>query len=182
MTQKNYLFGLIFIAIIVQIVFSACPKKQSILPDQENESITSEKGGEYVPPPPPPAPELKDIFFDFDKHNIRPDAAAVLKEDVQLLRDNPDMMVMIEGYADVRGTPAYNLRLAQRRVDSTKAYLVQLGIDPMRIQTSSGGETEKFGVGTTEEAYQLNRRTHFIIVEHRPTEPEVPIPTSSTNN
>ena len=117
------------------------------------------------PPPPPPAPELKDIFFDFDKYNIRPDAAAVLEEDAQLLRDSPNMTVMIEGYADIRGTPAYNLRLAQRRADSTKAYLVQLGIDPMRIQTSSGGETEKFGAGTTEEAYQLNRRAHFVVME-----------------
>jgi outer membrane protein OmpA-like peptidoglycan-associated protein len=75
------------------------------------------------------------------------------------------MTVMIEGYADIRGTPAYNLRLAQRRADSTKAYLVQQGIDPMRIQTSSGGETEKFGAGTTEEAYQLNRRAHFVVME-----------------
>ena len=117
------------------------------------------------PPPPPPAPELKDIFFDFDKYNIRPDAASVLEEDAQYLRDNTSMTVMIEGYADIRGTPAYNLRLAQRRADSTKAYLVQLGIDPMRIQTSSGGETEKFGAGTTEEAYQLNRRAHFTVME-----------------
>lgn len=117
------------------------------------------------PPPPPPAPELKDIFFDFNRYNIRPDAAAVLEEDAQLLRDNPNMTVMIEGYADIRGTPAYNLRLAQRRADSTKAYLVQLGIDPMRIQTSSGGETEKFGAGTTEESYQLNRRAHFNVME-----------------
>lgn len=117
------------------------------------------------PPPPPPAPELKDIFFDFDKYNIRPDAASVLEEDAQYLRDNTNMTVMIEGYADIRGTPAYNLRLAQRRADSTKAYLVQLGIDPMRIQTSSGGETEKFGAGTTEEAYQLNRRAHFVVME-----------------
>ncbi len=121
--------------------------------------------GPPPPPPPPPAPELKDIFFDFDKYNIRPDAAAVLEEDAQLLRDNANMTVMIEGYADIRGTPAYNLRLAQRRADSTKAYLVQLGIDPMRIQTSSGGETEKFGAGTTEEAYQLNRRAHFVVME-----------------
>jgi peptidoglycan-associated lipoprotein len=117
------------------------------------------------PPPPAPAPELKDIFFDFDKYNIRPDAAAVLEEDAQLLRDTPNITVMIEGYADIRGTPAYNLRLAQRRADSTKAYLVQLGIDPMRIQTSSGGETERFGAGTTEEAYQLNRRAHFSAME-----------------
>ncbi len=117
------------------------------------------------PPPPPPAPDLKDIFFDFDKYNIRPDAAAVLEEDAQVLAGNMDMRVMIEGYADIRGTPAYNLRLAQKRADSTKAYIVQLGIDPSRIDTSSGGETEQFAAGTTEEAYQLNRRAHFIVMQ-----------------
>ena len=52
-----------------------------------------------------------------------------------------------------------------RRADSAKAYLVQLGIDPMRVQTSSGGETERFGAGTTEDAYQLNRRAHFVATE-----------------
>jgi len=117
------------------------------------------------PPPPPPAPDLKDVFYDFDKYNIRPDAAAVLEENAQNLAANPNTRVMIEGYADIRGAPAYNLRLAQRRADSAKAYLVQLGIDPSRIDTSSGGETEQFGAGSTEEAYQLNRRAHFIVME-----------------
>lgn len=117
------------------------------------------------PPPPPPAPavDLKDIFFDFDKSNIRPDAAAVLEENAGVLSADPSMTVLIEGYADIRGTPAYNLALAQRRADSTKAFLVQLGIDPSRITTASGGETEQFGPGTTEEAYQLNRRAHFVV-------------------
>ena len=117
------------------------------------------------PPPPPPAVELNDIFYDFDRYNIRPDAAAVLDGDAQILKDSPNMSVMIEGYADIRGTPAYNLRLAQRIADSAKAYVVQQGVDPSRVQTSSGGETEQFGAGTTEEAYQLNRRAHFIVME-----------------
>jgi peptidoglycan-associated lipoprotein len=117
------------------------------------------------PPPPPPAVELNDIFYDFDRYNIRPDAAAVLDGDAQILKDSPNMSVMIEGYADIRGTPAYNLRLAQRRADSAKAYIVQQGVDPSRVQTSSGGETEQFGAGTTEDAYQLNRRAHFIVME-----------------
>ncbi len=117
------------------------------------------------PPPPPPAPEaeLKDIFFDFDKSNIRPDAAAVLDENAGVLQADPNLSVLIEGYADIRGTPAYNLRLAQRRADSTKAYLSQAGVDPARITTASGGETTQFAAGTTEEAYQLNRRAHFIV-------------------
>lgn len=116
------------------------------------------------PPPPPPIPmsDLKDIFFDFDKSNIRMDAGAVLGENAEILMVDANVTVLIEGYADIRGTPAYNLQLAQRRADAAKAFLVGLGIDPSRITTASGGETTQFGAGTTEEAYQLNRRAHFI--------------------
>lgn len=116
------------------------------------------------PPPPPPIPvtDLKDIFFDFDKSNIRTDAGAVLGENAEILMVDANVTVLIEGYADIRGTPAYNLQLAQRRADAAKAVLVGLGIDPSRITTASGGETTQFGAGTTEEAYQLNRRAHFI--------------------
>lgn len=116
------------------------------------------------PPPPPPIPvtDLKDIFFDFDKSNIRLDAGAVLGENAEILMVDANVTVLIEGYADIRGTPAYNLQLAQRRADAAKAVLVGLGIDPSRITTASGGETTQFGAGTTEEAYQLNRRAHFI--------------------
>ncbi len=120
-----------------------------------------------APPPPPPAPpipvtDLNDIFFDFDKSDVRMDAAAVLGENAEILKVDSNVTVLIEGYADIRGTPAYNLALAQRRADATKAFLVNLGIDPSRITTASGGETSQFGAGTTEEAYQLNRRAHFI--------------------
>ncbi|MEE8299285.1 MAG: OmpA family protein [Thermodesulfobacteriota bacterium] len=116
------------------------------------------------PPPPPPIPvtDLKDIFFDFDKSDIRMDAQAVLGENAEILMVDANVTVLIEGYADIRGTPAYNLQLAQRRADAAKAVLVGLGIDPSRITTASGGETTQFGAGTTEEAYQLNRRAHFI--------------------
>src|SRR3972149_6015088 len=65
---------------------------------------------------------------------------------------------------DIRGTPEYNLRLAQRRSDATKGYLVKLGVDPSRIITASGGETTQFAAGTTEEAYQLNNRADFFVV------------------
>ncbi len=116
-------------------------------------------------PPPPMVEEeigLKDIFFDFNKYNIRPDAEPVLRENADLLKKNPNVTMVIEGYADIRGTPAYNLRLAQRRADAAKAAMVRLGVDPSRITTSSGGETTQFAAGTTEDSYQLNRRAHFV--------------------
>ncbi len=127
--------------------------------------LASKKAPAPVPPPPAPTVEefgLKDIFFDFDKYNIRSDAEPVLQENAETLKKNPNVTIVIEGYADIRGTSAYNLRLAQRRANATKAYLVKLGIDPSRIQAVSKGETSKFAAGSTEEAFQLNRRAHFI--------------------
>lgn len=106
---------------------------------------------------------LKDVFFDFDRSNIRSDAAAVLQENAKVLNDNPNISVVIEGYADIRGSSAYNLRLAQRRADSTKAFLTGLGVDASRVTTTSGGETSQFAAGSTEESYQLNRRAHFVV-------------------
>ncbi len=114
-----------------------------------------------IPQPPAPAPGMKDVFFDFDRSNIRADAEAVLAENAEVMKNNPDLTVVIEGYADLRGSVQYNIGLAQRRADSAKAYLEGLGIDGSRIQAVGVGETEIFGEGTSADAYQLNRRAHF---------------------
>jgi len=113
------------------------------------------------PPPPPPGADMKDIFFDFDSDNIRADAEAVLQENAEALKNDPDITVVIEGYADLRGSAEYNLGLAQRRADSTKAHLEGLGVDGSRIEAVGVGETEIFGEGSSSDAYQLNRRSHF---------------------
>lgn len=123
------------------------------------------------PAPPPPAPvieefALKDIFFDFNRFNIRADAEPVLQENAEILKQNSEVTLVVEGYADIRGSDQYNLGLAQRRADSTKAFLVGLGVDPSRIETMSRGETSQFAAGSTEESYQLNRRARFV-----PTQP-----------
>lgn len=115
---------------------------------------------------PPPAPadyqlNLKDIFFDFDKYNIREDAMPILQENAAIIKNNPDYTILIESYADIRGTDKYNLRLAQNRADSTKQHLVQMGVMPQKIVAVGRGETEIFGAGKTEEVYQLNRRSYF---------------------
>ena len=87
-----------------------------------------------------------------------------MKENAELLKENPSWKVVVEGYADVRGSDAYNLRLAQRRADATKAYLVKLGVSPDRIEAVGKGETSKFAAGSTAQAFQLNRRSHFIVM------------------
>ena len=114
--------------------------------------------------------ELSDIFFDFDKSFIRPDAVPVLQQNAQTMRDYPELTVVITGYADIRGPTDYNLRLGQRRADATRDFLVRLGINPKRIIALSRGETTRFAPGSTEHAFQLNRRSKFI-----PVDPEAPV-------
>jgi peptidoglycan-associated lipoprotein len=104
---------------------------------------------------------LQDVFFDYDKSDVRSDARPVLKEDAEIIKNNPGVLVVIEGYCDVRGTEEYNLALGQRRADSVRAYLVGLGVPPSKIESVSKGETEQWASGATEEAYQQNRRVHF---------------------
>jgi peptidoglycan-associated lipoprotein len=105
---------------------------------------------------------IQDIFFDYDRSNITTDARPVLDNNTSILRNNANVNVVIEGYCDIRGTDEYNLALGQRRAESAKDYLVRLGISPSKIQAVSRGETTQWAEGTTEEAYQQNRRAHFI--------------------
>ena len=129
---------------------------------------------EDISPPPPPEMkeiyELADIFFDFDKSHIRDDAVPVLMQNANTLRDNPNLTIVIHGYADIRGSDGYNIRLGKRRALATKNYLASLGIDPRRIIAISKGETIKFAPGSTESEYQLNRRAHII-----PVDPKAPV-------
>ena len=114
--------------------------------------------------------ELTDIFFDFDKSYIRQDAVPVLQQNAQTIRENPKLTVVVNGYADIRGTNAYNLRLAKRRAEATRSYLIQLGINPKRIIALTKGETSQFAPGSTESEYQLNRRARFL-----PVDPKAPV-------
>jgi peptidoglycan-associated lipoprotein len=108
---------------------------------------------------------IKDIHFDFDKYNIRPEEAEVLRENSALLRKYPVMKFQVEGHCDERGTGEYNLALGERRANSIKSYLVSLGIEPGRIATISYGEERPFDQRHTEEAWAKNRRGHFVILK-----------------
>jgi peptidoglycan-associated lipoprotein len=106
---------------------------------------------------------LKDIHFDFDKYNIRPEDAEILKENAALLKKYPKVKIQIEGHCDERGTTEYNLALGERRANSGKRYLVSLGISPDRISTISYGKERPLDPGHNEEAWAKNRRDHTII-------------------
>jgi len=107
---------------------------------------------------------LKDIHFDFDKYDIRSGDSAILKDNAVLLKKYPNVKIQIEGHCDERGTVEYNLALGERRANSTKNYLVSLGISPNRISTISYGEEKPLDLGHNEEAWAKNRRAHTIIL------------------
>jgi peptidoglycan-associated lipoprotein len=106
---------------------------------------------------------LKDIHFNFDRYDIRPEDAAILRENAALLKKFSNVEVQIEGHCDARGTVEYNLALGERRANQTKAYLVSLGVSTDRISTISYGKERPLDPGQTEEAWAKNRRAHTII-------------------
>jgi peptidoglycan-associated lipoprotein len=107
---------------------------------------------------------LKDIYFEFDKYDIRPKDEGVLKENAAWLKKNPNTRVQIEGHCDERGTVEYNLALGERRANYTKKYLVSLGIAPDRISTISYGKEKPLDPGHNEEAWAKNRRAHIVVL------------------
>ena len=107
---------------------------------------------------------LKDIRFDYDKYDIRREDEEVLKENAAFLKKNPNMKIQIEGHCDERGTSEYNLALGERRANSTKRYLVSLGIASDRISTISYGKERPLDPGHNEEAWAKNRRAHIVVL------------------
>lgn len=106
---------------------------------------------------------LKDINFDFDKSNIRPDAREVLKANADYILKNKVAGIVIEGHCDERGTAEYNMALGQRRAQEAKKYLVNLGVKGSAIKTISYGKERPLDPGHDEEAWAKNRRDHFVI-------------------
>jgi peptidoglycan-associated lipoprotein len=111
---------------------------------------------------------LENIYYDFDKWNIRPDAALELDKFVKLLKDNPQIVVELGSHTDSRGADNYNLVLSDRRAMSAVYYLIKQGIDPFRLSWKGYGETQLVnkcanGVPCSEEEHQQNRRTEFRV-------------------
>ncbi len=105
----------------------------------------------------------EDVYFDFDSSALTNMARNVLSRKAEYLRINADASVIIEGHCDERGTSAYNIALGDRRAESAKAYLIDLGIDATQLSTISYGEERPVDMGQNEEAWAKNRRAHFII-------------------
>lgn len=161
------LIGLM-ILVLAMGVAAGCSKK----PKPSTDVVKTETPAPAPAPTPQPEPVqpvetaeivLEDVFFDYDKHNLRDDARASMERNARALTSNPGVSVLLEGHCDERGTVEYNLALGDRRAQSAKGYLVQFGVDAGRISTISYGEERPFSQGHDERAWSENRRVHFVI-------------------
>ncbi|WP_353124210.1 OmpA family protein [Parapedobacter pyrenivorans] len=114
---------------------------------------------------------VKNILYDFDKSDIRHDAALVLDNVVNVLRQNPTLRIELSSHTDSRGNDAYNLRLSQRRAEAAVNYLVSKGISRDRMVARGYGETRLInacanGVDCSEEDHEQNRRTEINVLSY----------------
>jgi peptidoglycan-associated lipoprotein len=123
-----------------------------------------------APAPAPPAPPkeyrsnaaLKQIFFAFDKADIRPDDAQTLAASAAYLKANPNQLVLIEGHCDERGTSEYNLALGERRAKAAMTLLVANGVEASRITTISYGKERPGCTAKNEACWSKNRNDTFL--------------------
>ncbi len=108
---------------------------------------------------------IQDAYFDYNKHAIRPDAEAVLRQDGQtladIIRQYPDFKLTVEGYCDERGSEEYNLALGDARAKETKEYLAGLGLPANQLRTISYGKEKPVCSEHDEACWQRNRRAHI---------------------
>jgi len=107
--------------------------------------------------------DLVDVYFDFDKYDIRAADTKTLDANAAWLKSNPNHLVLIEGHCDERGTNEYNLALGERRAKSTMNYLVSQGVQANRITIISYGEERPVCTEKTEACWAKNRRAHFLV-------------------
>ena len=170
----------VFVVFLLMVNSGGCAKKVATT-TQGIEVIEVQE--EPVAPPPPPVTKkelppvveerpivreaevttLGDIYFDFDRSEIRPDARTLLENNAQWLKVNPRARVKIEGNCDERGTTEYNLALGQRRAEATKRFLAAMGVDASRLSTISYGKERPVCVEHKEDCWWKNRRSHFLM-------------------
>ena len=109
------------------------------------------------------AQNVKDLYFDYDKYDVKSDEQAILKADAQFLAAHPGYKLTISGHCDERGSEDYNLALGSNRANSVRDQLVSLGVSADRIRTISYGKEKPFCTQDNDQCWQANRRAHFAM-------------------
>jgi peptidoglycan-associated lipoprotein len=107
--------------------------------------------------------QIEDIYFDFDKYNLKPEAQGILKNGAAAYLKYRDYKLVVEGHCDERGTAEYNLALGEKRATEAAKFLTDLGLEKERIKTISYGKEMPLDKGHDEAAWAKNRRAHFVV-------------------
>ena len=182
--RKNLWIGLVMLFLIFGFLFTVSCAQQEVKdtaeetatePEKAPEEKATEASKEVQQPTADMSEEERailaarniflseDIYFEFDKFTLDSMSQDVLTRKADWMRANADVVVSVEGHCDERGTNEYNLALGEKRAESAKAFLVDLGIDAYRISTVSYGEERPVDTGHNEEAWAKNRRGHCLI-------------------
>lgn len=179
------------IALTAVVGVSACAKKKPAPPPAAPAPAPAPAPttAPVPPPPPPPAPRetppraltedeifrdkslddlnrekpMTDAFFALDSAQVGDDQKSALQKDAEWMKRWTSTKVMVEGHADSRGTPEYNLALGERRATAVRDYMVNLGIGADRITIVSKGKEAPFCTEEAESCWSQNRRGHFVI-------------------
>lgn len=122
--------------------------------DERLNRLVSEEGRLYT------------AYFDFDRYTVNDESMFYLHENAKWLEINHPMGVVVEGHADERGDTMYNLGLGDRRANSVKKYLIDMGIQTERLTTLSYGEEKPADPGHNDDAWSRNRRVEFMVIQH----------------
>lgn len=160
------------IAVLTLAAFSGCSKKPAVV----TEPAPVEQPVEVVKPAPTPeAPKpttpdypnldpsqygVNDVFFGYDKYDLDDAAMGILTKNARILKE-ANVMVMVAGHCDERGTIEYNLALGEKRAKVARDYLVSLGVPLANLKVTSYGESRPFSMGHGESDWAQNRRAHF---------------------
>ena len=169
MIRNNKYSSLVVFAVFgAALLLSGCPKKvdtakEMAAPVEEVEEVVVKEAPMVEEAARVMMPDMKNVYFDYDKSAIRSDARPVLEETARWLNGHSNESLMIEGYCDERGTNAYNLALGERRAKAVKKFLKALGVSSGQLSTISYGEERSICMGQNETCYAKNRRSHLAV-------------------
>jgi len=175
----------------ISVLWTGCARKRAVTTPPSPPSAPVEAPA----PPPPPAPApietpppaaspfdgdldavnryvaehglLADVYFDYDRDELRGDARSRLQLNAEFMKAQPQFVVTLEGHCDERGSIGYNVALGDRRATSSKHYVASLGVADGRMQSVSYGKERPVCTESNEACWSRNRRVHFVITARR---------------
>jgi peptidoglycan-associated lipoprotein len=178
MTMKRFMIGILTV-LVMAAFFNSCKKEVVTAPPKEEKVEKVEEVTPKVEGPQLTEAELiqrqtleelnrmgylKRINFDFDKYFIREEMKPILEQNARWLLKYPTVVVTIDGHCDERGTEEYNMALGEKRAESAKKYMLNLGVPGERMKTVSYGKIKPLVKGVDEDSHFKNRRDELTII------------------